>query len=72
MRNAHLVQTLVNINRNTKRHPEGFPLKDFLLIFGDTPKPEKKQSWQEQKRIAQLHYMESQREGQKISRAKKR
>ncbi len=30
---ASIVQTLWNINRDTKKHPEAFKLSDFLLDF---------------------------------------
>ena len=33
VRNAHIVAALWNIARDTKKHPEAFKLKDFLLKF---------------------------------------
>ena len=55
-RTAQIVQTLINMNRDTKRHPEPIPINDCLLVFGDAivEKP-KKQTWQEQKMIAMMY-----------------
>lgn len=49
IRAAQICQTIVNMWRDTKEHPQPIPLKDFLLRFGDdddTPKKpvEEKQS----------------------------
>ena len=52
-RNAHVVSTLININRDPKRS-KPVKMEDCLLLFGDTPKPKRKQSWQEQKSVAKL------------------
>lgn len=55
IRIAHVVQTLANINRDPKKHPQGFPLTDFILPFGDLPnKVKQKQTWQQQFAIAQI------------------
>lgn len=35
---ASIVQALWNIARDPKRYPNGFPLTDFLMNFGDTPR----------------------------------
>ncbi len=55
-RAAHLVQMTVNMNRDSKAHPEPFPLKDFLLKFVEQQdqeeKPPIKQTWQQQKQVA--------------------
>jgi hypothetical protein len=57
-RAAQIVQTLININRDTKRHPKPVPINECVLSFGDSEvvkeKP-KKQTWQEQKMIAMLY-----------------
>lgn len=37
-RNAAVVQALWNIARDVKRYPDGFPLTDFLMHFGDAPR----------------------------------
>jgi len=54
-RTAQVVQTLINMNRDTKRHPNPVPINECVLPFGDTelPKPQK-QTWQEQKMIAMM------------------
>jgi hypothetical protein len=36
-RSAHIVQTLVNLARDAKKYPNGFPLSEFLLGWGDMP-----------------------------------
>lgn len=36
-RAASIVQALWNIARDTKQNPNGWPLTDFLLSFGDAP-----------------------------------
>jgi hypothetical protein len=51
-RAASIVQMIANMNRDTKKHPKPFALSDFVIEFGDSGKPDKKQSWQEQKLIA--------------------
>lgn len=38
-RSASIVQALWNIARDPARVPDGWPLSDFLLGFGDNPKP---------------------------------
>lgn len=35
---ASIVQALWNIHRDPKRYPNGFPLTDFVLMFGDAPR----------------------------------
>lgn len=37
VRSAQIVAMMANINRDTKRHPEPFQIKEFLLF--DKPKP---------------------------------
>lgn len=37
-RAASVCQALWNIARDVKRYPQGFPLSDFLVHFGDTPR----------------------------------
>lgn len=55
IRIAHVVQTLVNINRDTKKRPQPYELSEFMLPFGDMPPRVKpKQTWQQQKQMAQL------------------
>jgi hypothetical protein len=36
---AGVRQALWNIARDTKKVPNGWPLEDFLLFFGDQPAP---------------------------------
>lgn len=43
IRGAQICQTFVNMNRDTKAHPNPIPLKEFVLQFGDALE-EKKQS----------------------------
>lgn len=53
IRNAHVVQAIVNVNRNAKKNPKGFPLTDFVLQFGDATFPRKEATtWQDMKTIA--------------------
>ena len=42
-RSAQVVQMLYNINRDTKKDPNGRPLGDFVLQFDDPETPEEKQ-----------------------------
>lgn len=45
IRFASVVQALWNIARDTKACPNGWPLEDFILSFGDAPRrKEEKQS----------------------------
>lgn len=37
-RSGQIVQALWNIARDPKRNPDGWPLSEFLLTFGDTPR----------------------------------
>lgn len=39
-RSAQVTQALWNIARDQKAHPKGWPLEEFLLKFGDYPRPE--------------------------------
>lgn len=48
IRAASIVQALWNIARDTKACPNGWPLTDFLLSFGDTPLRTVKQTVQTQ------------------------
>lgn len=48
---ASVCQSLWNIARDAKRYPNGFPITDFMLLFGDTPravKPTQTVAYQEQ------------------------
>jgi hypothetical protein len=36
---AQVVQALWNIHRDMKTNPNGWPIENFLLTFGDTPRP---------------------------------
>ena len=38
---AYIVQTLVNLNRDTDKHPDPYPLKDFILRFDQEAEAEK-------------------------------
>lgn len=57
-RAAQIVSMLANINRDTKKRANPFTPEDFLLKFSteESHKKEepKRQSWQEQKMIAQM------------------
>lgn len=46
-RAAQIESALYNVWRDTKKHPQPFPIQDFLLKFGEEPK--KKQTVEEQK-----------------------
>jgi hypothetical protein len=51
-RTASVVQAFINMNRDTKKHPDGFKLDDVVLRFGDnTPPPPVQQDWQRMKAI---------------------
>lgn len=56
LRLAQVCQMIVNMQRDTKEHPEPIPLEKFLLKFGDAQpttrrkKPEERQSIEEQER----------------------
>ncbi len=54
-RSAQIAQALYNINRDTKKHKQPFPLEDFVIPFGDTEekKSKKRQTWEDQLLIAQ-------------------
>lgn len=52
-RSASVVHAIVNMNRDTKKHPEPIELDKFLLKFGEQ-EPKRKQTWQEQKAIAMM------------------
>ena len=54
-RMASVCQALWNIARDTKRHPRPFPIKDFLVLFGDAGQPTRRQTWQEQKRLLTMY-----------------
>jgi hypothetical protein len=69
MRVASIVQAMYNLRRNTEKHPEPFPITDFLLILGDKTEREelrraygrelsdgkpKQKSWQELKAMGQF------------------
>ena len=38
-RSAQIVQALYNLFADRRGYPDGFPLADFLLIFGDAEAP---------------------------------
>lgn len=42
IRAAQVCQTIVNMNRDTKEHPQPIPLKEFILKFGDATESVKK------------------------------
>lgn len=56
-RAASIVQALYNLQRDTKKHKDPFPITEFVLKFGE---PEgatvgrKRQTWQEQKALAKV------------------
>lgn len=59
---AHIVQTLWHIARDAKKYPNGWPLGDFVLAFGDaisTVAPSRKQTIEEQERIIDAWIMGS-------------
>jgi hypothetical protein len=55
-RAAQIVAAVVNMNRDTKKHPKPIPVEDFLLRFGgeENVPAKRKQTWQEQKALAQM------------------
>jgi hypothetical protein len=52
LRAASICAMLANIHRNPKKRATPFNVSDFLLDFEGTPK--RRQTWQEQKMIAQM------------------
>ena len=57
---ASIVSTLANINRDTKKQREPWPLDQFVLRFGDMPEPQTKkkpQSPEEQLRISRAYFL---------------
>jgi len=57
---ASIVSTLANVNRDTKKRKEPWPLDQFVLRFGDMPEPaslKKKQSPEEQQRIGRAYFL---------------
>lgn len=51
IRIASVVQALWNIARDMKKCPDGYPLADFVLQFGDTPRRVIKQSIETQEKL---------------------
>ena len=56
-RAAQIVTLVANIFRASGT--EAKPLSEFMLDFGDKPKPKRRQTWQEQKMIAMMIAMGS-------------
>ena len=59
IRTAQIVQALVNLNRDSKKHPKPFPIADFILRFGEAdedvePEPAPEQTWETQMQVARL------------------
>jgi hypothetical protein len=57
---ASVVSMLANINRDSKKQKEPWPLDQFVLRFGDMPEPtslKKKQSVEDQKRIGREYFL---------------
>lgn len=56
MRAASVCAMIANVNRNVRRRSKPFEVQDFMLSFGDDPyvgRP--RQTWQQQKAIAQIY-----------------
>jgi hypothetical protein len=51
IRTAQITAAVVNMNRDTTKHPRPLPIKDFVLKFGEA---EIEQTWQEQLRISRM------------------
>lgn len=51
-RNANIVKALWDIARDRKKHPEPFPVEQFMLKFGEAEAVKPKQTWQQQKALA--------------------
>lgn len=47
-RSAQVSQALWNIARDVRRNPQGWPLEEFLLAFGDSPRRGAQQSLETQ------------------------
>jgi hypothetical protein len=50
LRAAQIVQAIYNVNRDVKKYPNGVPLADCLLYFGDAqppPRPQQTLEYQE-------------------------
>jgi hypothetical protein len=57
-RTAQIVQTFINMNRDTKKYPNPISIDECLLPFGDVEivkSKKNKQTWQEQKMIAMMY-----------------
>lgn len=54
-RAASIAQAVINMQRDTKKHPKPLPIDDFVLRFGDSePPPKPQQSWQGMKWMAAM------------------
>jgi NAD-dependent DNA ligase len=51
-RAASIVQVIANVNRGKGQRP--YKIDDFVIRFDDDYKPTRKQTWQEQQKIAYL------------------
>jgi len=68
-RHGHLIATLANAHRNTKRRPTPYSLQDGILRFGDmmevhATKP--RQNWQDMKAISMAMTARSREEAERI------
>lgn len=55
IRAAQITWAIVNVNRDTRRHPRPLPLSDFVLRFDeDATAPRRQRTWQELKALGQL------------------
>lgn len=53
LRAASIVQTIVNMNRDRKRHPTPVKLSECVLRFGEEEQRKPAKTWQEMKQIGQ-------------------
>jgi hypothetical protein len=61
-RAASIVQVIANVNRDSKKHPDAFPIADFLLRFGDSVLPKAKQKDWKQLKAAAMYIAEAYKE----------
>jgi hypothetical protein len=57
---ASVVQAIVNVNRDIKKKRKPYEIQDFVLYFGDSPKPEPKkevQTVEQQKDIGRQYFL---------------
>lgn len=54
IRTAHIVQTILNMNRDRKKHPTPISLSECVLKFGEEERQKPAKTWQQMKQIGQM------------------